>query len=379
MLQKIYIAETLCKKRRSFYMANWKKLAMFGTSALLLAACGNGGTDEGTDNGTAPEDGGEEEQFTVAMVTDTGGVDDRSFNQSAWEGMQEWAEENGFGDDAIVYYQSEAENDYVPNLNTATTDGHDIIYGIGFLLEDPISTIAEQNPDRMYGIVDSVVDMENVVSLNFNDHENSFLAGMAAALTTETGKVGFIGGIEGPIIDRFQTGFTEGVAYVSESTGEDIEVDIQYANSFSDTAAGQQIAAAMYSNGADVIFHAAGAVGNGVFQEARNRMEDGSDTDLWVIGVDRDQSAEGDWADGNLTLASTIKQVGQAIKLSANEAMDDNFQGGENISYGFAEGGIDFVTHEDMPAEYVEQIEEARQLITDGELEVEEFTYTEVE
>ncbi|HLR92736.1 MAG TPA: BMP family protein [Atopostipes sp.] len=354
-------------------MANWKKLAMFGASALLLAACGNGGgTDEGTDNGSAPEDGGEEEQFSIAMVTDTGGVDDRSFNQSAWEGMQEWAEEHGFGDDSVVYYQSEAENDYVPNLNTATTDGHDVIYGIGFLLEDPIATIAEQNPDRMYGIVDSVVEMDNVVSLNFNDHENSFLAGMAAALTTETGRVGFIGGIEGPIIDRFQTGFTHGVEYVDDS----IEVDIQYANSFGDTAAGQQIAAAMYSNGADVIFHAAGAVGNGVFQEARNRMEDGSDTQLWVIGVDRDQTAEGEWEEGNLTLGSTIKQVGQAIKLSANEAMEGNFQGGENISYGFAEDGIDFVMHEEMPQEYVDQIEEARQAITDGEIEVREFTYS---
>src|SRR5690625_1107122 len=378
MLQKIYIAETLCKKWRSFYMANWKKLAMFGTSALLLAACGNGGTDEGTDNGTAPEDGGEEEQFTVAMVTDTGGVDDRSFNQSAWEGMQEWAEENGFGDDAIVYYQSEAENDYVPNLNTATTDGHDIIYGIGFLLEDPISTIAEQNPDRMYGIVDSVVDMENVVSLNFNDHENSFLAGMAAELTTETGKVGFIGGIEGPIIDRFQTGFTEGVAYVSESTGEDIEVDIQYANSFSDTAAGQQIAAAMYSNGADVIFHAAGAVGNGVFQEARNRMEDGSDTQLWVIGVDRDQEAEGEYDGGNVTLASTIKQVGNAVRNLTNQTMNEGFPGNETLYYGFAEEGIDF-TRGQIADEDWALIEEARQQIIDGELEVREFTYTETE
>src|SRR5699024_11257867 len=132
---------------------------------------------------------------------------------------------------------------------------------------------------------------------------------------------------------------------------------IQYANSFSDTAAGQQIAAAMYSNGADVIFHASGAVGNGVFQEARNRMEDGSDTDLWVIGVDLDQEAEGEWADGNVTLASTVKKVGQAIKLSANAAKEGDFQGGENISYGFAEDGIDF-TRGFIEDDAWEQIEE---------------------
>src|SRR5690625_1901138 len=146
-------------------------LILLFTFSLFLVACG-GSSDDDNGNEANEEEGSEgESDFSIAMVTDTGGVDDRSFNQSAWEGMQEWAEEHGFGDDSVVYYQSEAENDYVPNLNTATTDGHDVIYGIGFLLEDPIATIAEQNPDRMYGIVDSVVDMENVVSLNFNRSE----------------------------------------------------------------------------------------------------------------------------------------------------------------------------------------------------------------
>ncbi len=352
-------------------MSNWKKLAIFSTSALLLAACGNGAEESAEDTGAEDAGMAEEEQFSIAMVTDTGGVDDRSFNQSAWEGMNAWAEENGFSEEAISVYQSDAENEYVPNLNNATTDGYDIVYGVGFLLEDPIATIAEQNPDRWYGIVDGAVDLPNVVSLNFRDHENSFLAGMAAALTTETGKVGFVGGIEGAIIDRFQTGFTEGVKYVDDS----IEVDVQYADSFGDAGIGQQIAAAMYSNGADVIFHAAGAVGNGVFQEARNRMEDGSDTELWVIGVDRDQEEEGKWSGGNLTLASTIKQVGNAILLSANETLEGEFPGGENKSYGFDQDGIDF-TRGHIEEDAWEKIEEARQLIIDGEIEVKEFTYT---
>lgn len=350
-------------------MSNWKKLAIFGSSALLLAACGNN-TDEGTE-GAGDSGDTDEDQFRIAMVTDTGGVDDRSFNQSAWEGMNAWAEDNGFSDDTIHYVQSESEDQYIPNLNTATTDGYDIVYGIGFLLLDPVETIADQNPDRWYGIVDEISDRDNVVSLTFRDQENSFLAGMAAALTTETNKVGFIGGIEGPVIDRFQTGFTEGVKYIDES----IDVDIQYADSFGDAAVGQQIAAAMYSNGADVIFHAAGGVGNGVFQEARNRMEDGSDMDLWVIGVDRDQEAEGEWDGGNVTLASTVKNVGTAIALSANETMEGDFPGGENKSYGFEDDGIDF-TRGYIADDAWEEIEDAREKITNGELEVEEFTYT---
>lgn len=354
-------------------MSNWKKLAIFGSSALLLAACGNSEEDSTEDAGD--EETGEDD-FKIAMVTDTGGVDDRSFNQSAWEGMNEWADENDLSEEAIDYYQSDSEDEYVPNINNATTDGYDIVYAIGFLLQDPIETIAKQNPERHYGLVDEVSDLDNVVSLNFRDNENSFLAGMAAALTTETDKVGFLGGIKGPVIDRFQTGFVEGVEYVNDS----IDIDIQYADSFSDSAAGQQIAAGMYSNGADVIFHASGAVGNGAFQEARNRMEDGSDTDLWVIGVDRDQEEEGKWESdgesGNVTLASTVKNVGTAIKLSANDTMQGNFPGGENLSYGFEDNGIDF-TRGYIKDDAWEEIEDARQKIIDGEIEVTEFTYSE--
>ena len=351
-------------------MSIWEKLAIFGASALTLAGCTNN-SEEGMD---VSAETSEDSKYRIAMITDTGGVDDRSFNQSAWEGMQAWTEENDFSEDAIQYYQSNSESDFIPNFNTAIHDGYEIVYGIGFLLEDAIQTTAEQSPEQNFGFVDGVVDLPNVASLNFRDHENSFLAGMAAALTTETGTVGFIGGIESPIIDRFQTGFEHGVEYVDDS----VEVDIQYANSFGDTGTGQQIAAAMYSNGADVIFHAAGAVGNGVFQEARNRMEEGSDTQLWVIGVDRDQEAEGEYDGGNVTLASTIKQVGNAVRNLTNQTMNSEFPGGETIYYGFAEEGIDF-TRGQIADEDWALIEEARQQIIDGEIEVREFTYTETE
>jgi basic membrane protein A len=352
-------------------MSIWKKLSIFGVTALTLAACGNGADEAATsDEGEASS---EDTDFSIAMVTDMGGVDDRSFNQSAWEGMQAWAEENNFSEDTYRYYQSDSETDFIPNFNSAMTDGFDIIFGIGFLLEDPIATIAEQNPDQYLALVDGIVEAPNVASLNFRDHENAFLAGMAAALTTETGTVGFLGGMESPIIDRFQTGYQAGVEYVDDS----IEVDIQYANSFDDAGAGQQIAAAMFTNQADVIFQAAGASGNGVFTEARNRMEAGSDTDLWVIGVDRDQHEEGEYEGGNLTLASTIKQVGNAVKNVSNQAMEGDFPGGETVYYGFAEEGIDFVQHGNISEENWALIEEARQDIIDGDIVVPEFTYSE--
>lgn len=351
-------------------MKNWKKLMAFGASTLLLAACGNKSADKKDGDKSASGD----DSFKIAMVTDMGGVDDRSFNQSAWEGMNEWAKENNFSEKAVKYYQSDEESQYVTNFNQAVSDGWDIIYGIGFLLADPIEEVAKQNPDQHFGIVDGTVDLPNVVSLNFKDHEAAFLAGVAAAMTTEKDHVGFIGGITGPIIDRFQTGFEAGVKYVNP----DIKVDVQYAESFSDSGIGQQIASAMYKNGADVVLHAAGAVGNGVFTEARNRMEAEPDKKIWVIGVDRDQEAEGKYEGGNLTLASTLKLVGQAVKEASNSAIKGKFQGGENVVLGLADGGVD-LTRGQMSEEAWKKVEEAKEKIISGEIEVPEFTYTKVE
>ncbi|GEK88774.1 basic membrane protein A [Alkalibacterium putridalgicola] len=360
-----------------------RSLLAIGSSAFLLAACqGEDASDPAEDPATEEETGtdsgeeaGEETEavdFSIGMVTDEGGVDDRSFNQSAWEGMQEWGQNNGLEEgDGYAYYQSDDSADFVPNLNQALTDGYDIIYGIGYLLLDSVNQVADQNPDQHFGIVDDISDRDNVVSLTFADHQAAFLAGVAAAETTETGKVGFIGGIAGPVIDRFETGFTAGVAHADDS----VEVDVQYAESFGDAGIGQQIAAGMFSNGADVIYHAAGAVGNGVFTEARNRMESDPDNQLWVIGVDRDQEEEGEYDGGNLTLTSTLKRVGTAIQESANQAMEEGFPGGETIAYGLEEGGVDLVEG-NLSEEAWTAVEEARQAVIDGEVEVPEFSYS---
>lgn len=370
-----------------------KFLLALSSSTLILAACqgqdaGNAdggaddtaqtedvvdqGADDATNESTDGEAGGsgsvgsEDADFAIAMVTDEGGVDDRSFNQSAWEGMQAWSEETG---GRAEYFQSTNSADYIPNFQQAATQDFDIIYGIGFQLEDAVSDMAASNPEQHFGIVDSVVEADNVVSLNFADHEAAFLAGAAAALTTEKDQIGFIGGIESPIIDRFETGFLAGV----EEINPDIDVDVQYADSFSDAAAGQQIANGMYTAGADVIYHAAGAVGNGLFNETRNRLESNPDEQLWAIGVDRDQEDEGEWDGGNFVLTSTLKQVGTAIQLATEHAKNEGFPGGENIQYGLKNDGVDLVQG-NLSDEAWAKIQELRQQIIDGELEVPEFS-----
>lgn len=313
-----------------------------------------------------------EDGFSTIMITDIGGVDDKSFNQSAWEGLVAWGEENGRerGTEGYEYLQSNSDSDFVTNINSALSSGFDLIFGIGFKLEPAINDMAQQHSDRQFAIVDAVVDQPNVASLNFKDHEAAFLAGVAAALTTETNHLGFVGGVEGVVIDRFEAGFVAGAKAVNP----DIKVTVEYAGSFGDASRGKQIAAAMYANDADIIYHASGDTGNGVFSEAKDLVTNDPSRNLWVIGVDRDQSEEGivtiDGEERNLTLTSSLKQVGDAVKQFAEQTEADGFVAGNTV-YGLADGGVD-LTEGELTDEIIEQVKEYRQQIIDGDIEVPE-------
>lgn len=311
-----------------------------------------------------------QDDFSIGMVTDVGGIDDKSFNQGAWEGMQRWGEEHDKeqGLDGFSYFQSDTEADYITNLNLAAQNNLEIVFAIGYKLQPAVQETAEQYPEQYFGMVDSVVDLPNVASLNFADEEAAFLAGVAAATTTQTNKVGFVGGVEGVVIDKFEAGFVAGVQAVDDS----IDIEIQYAGSFTDPSIGRTIAATMYSNDSDVIFHASGPTGNGVFSEAKDLVSIDPDRDLWVIGVDLDQSAEGELEiDGetrNINLTSTLKNTGNAIHSFSNTMMEEGFEPGiqwfnlANDGVGIAEGRL--------TDESLEIIEGYKQQIIDGDIEV---------
>src|SRR5699024_10590626 len=173
--------------------------------------------NEGSSNEATEED---TDDFTVAMVTDTGGVDDKSFNQSAWEGLQSWGEAHGVekGTDGFDYAQSEDDSDYLPNFSRLIKNDFDLIFGVGFLLEDSVEEIAEQYPDKYFSIIDTVADGDNVASITFAEHEGSFLAGVAAANKTNTNKVGFVGGVDSDLINKFEVGFVAGVKSVEPNS-----------------------------------------------------------------------------------------------------------------------------------------------------------------
>ncbi|MFS0749819.1 BMP family lipoprotein [Oceanobacillus sp. 1P07AA] len=345
------------------------------TLGLFLAACGS--SDEGEESGaegTEEDTSGEGEatasgDYSIAMVTDIGGVDDKSFNQSAWEGISAWGEVNGLSKgDGFDYAQSSDKADYMPNLTRFVRDEYDLVYGIGFELKEDIQKAAEQFPDTHFALVDDVVEADNAVGITFSEHQGSFLVGVAAAMKTTTDKVGFVGGVDSPLIKKFESGFIAGV----KSVNPDIEVDVQYAESFADAAKGKLIATNMYDSGVDVIYHASGATGNGVFNQAKDIKQNDADRDVWVIGVDRDQHEEGVIGDHNVTLTSMVKRVDVAVQDLANRGMNGDFPGGEILEYGIEDDAITVATtnEEAMTEDIISAVEEYQEKILNGDIEV---------
>ncbi|WP_010093327.1 BMP family lipoprotein [Ornithinibacillus scapharcae] len=346
-------------------------LVLFLGLGLLLAACGGEEkeTDKGNNDKGDKASSEESSDFSVGMVTDIGGVDDKSFNQSAWEGIKAFGEQNGMTQgNGFDYAQSNDKADYVPNLTRLVRDEYDLIFGIGFELKEDLQAIAEQYSDTNFALVDDIVEAPNAVSITFKEHQGSFLVGVAAALKTETNKLGFVGGIDSPLINKFEAGFIAG----AKSVNPDIEVEVQYAESFGDPAKGKTIAASMYDSGIDVIYHASGGTGNGVFNQAKDIKQNDPDRQIWVIGVDRDQHDEGQIGDHNVTLTSMIKRVDVAVEEVSTMALNGEFPGGEKLEFGIEEDGIGFATtnEEAMTEEIVGTVNEYLDKILNGEVEV---------
>ena len=347
----------------------WLGLGLVTVAAIGLAACGNRASKKDSANSESKTD------LKVAIVTDTGGVDDKSFNQSAWEGLQAWGKENGLSKgNGFDYFQSTDQSQYATNLDEAVSNDYKLIFGVGFALSDSIKKAAKDNEDVNYVIIDDRIEgQKNVASAVYADNEAGYLAGIAAAKTTKTKQVGFVGGMESEVISRFEAGFKAGVASVDSS----IKVQVDYAGSFGDNAKGKTIAAAQYAAGADVVYQVAGGTGAGVFAEAKSLNESRPENEkVWVIGVDRDQVAEGkytskDGKESNFVLVSTLKQVGTTVKDISNKAEKGEFPGGQVIVYSLKDKGVDLAVT-NLSEEGKKAVEAAKAKILDGSVKVPE-------
>jgi basic membrane protein A len=306
--------------------------------------------------------------ITVGLVTDIGGIDDKSFNQGTWEGIVKFAEDYDLGEDDYKFIQSESDADYLPNLATFSDSELDLIVAPGFLFFDAMTEVAGLYPDQKFLLIDSVVDASNVASAVFAEHEGSFLVGVAAALKSqEAGKdtVAFLGGMDFDLIQRFEAGFEAGVWAVDPT----MTVLVDYAGAFNDAQKGQTIAAKFYNDGAYIIFHAAGGTGNGAIKEAKDRVLNGED--VWVIGVDKDQYADGIYeGEKSVILTSMMKRVDVAAYTVAEQVLNDEFSGGI-LEFKLANEGVGIpVVNPNLTDEWVATINDFGAKVIAGEIEV---------
>ncbi|AZK45731.1 BMP family ABC transporter substrate-binding protein [Paenibacillus lentus] len=330
---------------------------------LVLTACGQKGTNQNAGNANTPAgDGNQQEikKLKVGMVTDLGSVNDKSFNQSAWEALQQLKKDYGF---EVKYLEPKTDADVVPNLNQFVKANYDLTWATAYTLADAVTQLANENPDSMFGIVDSDLTLPNVASVSFKEQEGSFLVGVIAGLTTKTNKIGFVGGMEIPVIKRFEVGFREGIKAVNP----DAKLTVNYTGLFNRVDMGKSAASTIYNDGADIIFHAAGLTGNGVFNEAKERNSKGGK--VWVIGVDKDQSLIfGD----DVTLTSMVKKVDEAVYQISKSLAEGNFPAGQVTLMGLKENGVDIAPTSDknVDPEVLAKVEEYRQKIINGEIVV---------
>ncbi|MBO4373637.1 MAG: BMP family ABC transporter substrate-binding protein [Lachnospiraceae bacterium] len=288
-------------------------------------------------------------KYKVAMVTDTAGINDHSFNQGAWEGLTNLNEDTGA---TVKYIGLKSDSDYIKNIETLIDEDYSFIWGIGYESAQYIKEEAKKHPQTEFAIIDHAIDdpIDNVTGITFRAEEPSFMAGYIACSVTQSGRVGFIGGVPDDVMDAFQYGFQSGVDYANRELGRNVTVDARYIGSYTDRDKAYDLAKSMYDGGTVVIYHAAGAAGMGVIDAAK----DGGDG-CFVIGVDRDQAY---LAPDNI-LTSVIKNVSLAIEnVSVQYMMNDNING-INLDFGLSEHAVGISTiHDNYPEDvYVKVLE----------------------
>jgi basic membrane protein A and related proteins len=375
-------------------MMNTKRAAaLVLAGALVLTACGDAPDDEPdatpdateepaddaeepADDAEEPEDAAEDDaaaeatDFQGCQVTDTGGIDDRSFNQTVWEGFQRAEDELGI---EIANLESNSESDYEPHINTFVEQDCDLIVTVGFLLGEATETAAQANSDVDFGIIDFAYEEEydNLLGMVFDTDQAAFLAGYAAAGMTETGTIGTWGGLPIPPVTIFMDGFLAGAQYYNQQNDADVEVlgwdgeDGVFTNDFDAQDAGANVTSDLLQNGADIIMPVAGPAGLGTATAIDNF---GSGLMIWV-----DTDGYESTSFGSIILTSVQKRMDNAVYTAIESVINGDFAGGtyvgtlENEGVGLAP----FHDFEDeVPQELKDELDEIRQGIIDGDITV---------
>ena len=302
------------------------------------------------------------DDFTPAVVFDMGGKFDKSFNEAAFNGAEKFKADTG-----VQYREFEVTNPSMREqaLRNMARRGAQVVVAMGFAQAAAVETVAQEFPETKFTLIDMVVDLPNVQSVIFKEHEGSFLVGMAAAMASQTGKVGFVGGMDIPLIRKFALGYVEGAKHVNP----DIEIFQNMTGTtpaaWNDPTKGGELARSQFDRGADVVYAAAGGTGIGVYQAAK-------DAGKLAIGVDSNQN----YIHPGTMLTSMIKRVDVAVYESFRAAQEGTWQGGIQV-LGLAEDGVGWAVDEHnrslVSDEMEAAVEQARQDIIAGTIQVTDY------
>lgn len=334
--------------------------SIFIFSILVLSifySCGKKETQTAQDQNTLP--------LKVGLVFDIGGRGDKSFNDAAYEGLEDAKNKLGVDFEALDPGDGADRESSLRKLASRKDIG--LIFGVGFIFTDDINNIAKEFPDKKFACIDYSVDPAktipvNVEAVEFKEEEGSFLVGALSALVTKTNKVGFIGGMESSLIKKFETGYKQGVNYINP----ECKVLSAYVSvspeGFKNPGKAKEIALSQFTNGADIIYHASGLSGLGLFEAAREKNK-------FAIGVDMDQQKE---APG-FVLSSMVKQVNEAVYLTIKDFKDNKFTGGIK-TYGLKDNGVGYVYDDNnknlIPAAVKEKLDLIKSKLISGEIKV---------
>jgi basic membrane protein A len=293
-------------------------LATVAAVALLAGACGGGDSGSST---PAAGSGGGGKVFKIGLVTDIGGLDDKSFNHLAFVGIQRAKSQLGID---FKVLESHQESEYVPNLQTLAAQHYDLVIAVGFLMDGAIKQVAKAFPSTNFAIIDDAPSpaLPNVAGLLFKEQESGYLAGYLAALMSKSGTVSTVGGQKLPPVDHYIAGFQAG----AKAADPGVKTLNDYSNSFTDTAKCKQLALNQISQGSDVVFQVAGGCGLGALSAAKEKG-------VWGIGVDADQAYLGSYI-----LTSAIKQVDVAVFDTIKQVVDGTFKGGGVTTFDATKG-----------------------------------------
>jgi basic membrane protein A len=312
------------------------------------------------------------EGIKVGMAYDIGGRGDLSFNDSAAAGLDKAVTD--YGVETQELEPTAGGENREENLRLLAESGFELIFAIGFAFDEGLANTAPDYPDTSFAIVDSVSDLPNVASLVFAEHEGSALVGAAAALKSETQKIGFIGGVNTGLINKFEAGYVFG----AEQINPDIEILVQYLteppdfSGFNDPAKGKEAALAMFEQGADIVYHAAGGSGGGLF-EAAKEVSETSGSKVWAIGVDSDQFVTAGEDVQPYILTSMIKRVDVAVYSTISNFVNEGNQSG-TVVFDLGADGVGYSTSGGFVDDIVPQLDQLRAQIIAGDLVVPDTT-----